>query len=217
MLGVDAVSADSRDRCIALAGLFQSIRLVQQTARGERRDAVATAACLGSIFTTDPATTLAVYGNLAALQTGLETLQGQLGSDSAQRDMELTAYAIALLHLERKLNRQPEMLRDLGDGIGKISSLSGQFNPSDPAVIAALAELYSRTISTLQPRIMVKGEQSILNGTESRNMIRALLLGGMRAAVLWRQCGGNRVQLLFRRKALLHDCRELLEEARRNG
>jgi high frequency lysogenization protein len=83
-------------------------------------------------------------------------------------------------------------------------------------VIAALAELYSSTISTLQPRIMVKGEQSILTGTDSRNMIRALLLGGMRAAVLWRQCGGNRVQLLFRRKALLRDCRELLDAARRD-
>jgi high frequency lysogenization protein len=214
---VDAVPADYTDRCLALAGLFQSARLVQQTARGERRDAVATAACLGSIFNTDPATTLGVYGDLAALQTGLETLQGQLGSDSARRDMELTGYAIALLHLERKLNRQPEMLRELGDGIGNIVAQSTQFNPSDPAVIAALAELYSRTISTLQPRIMVRGEQSILNGTESRNMIRALLLGGMRAAVLWRQCGGNRVQLLLRRKALLRDCLKLLEEARRNG
>jgi high frequency lysogenization protein len=214
---VDSVPADFRDRCIALAGLFQSVRLVQQTAHGKRRDAGATAACLGSIFNTDPATTLAVYGNVAALRTGLETLHGQLGSDNAQRDMELTGYAIALLHLERKLNRQVDMLRELGDGIAKIASRSAQFDPSDPAVIAALAELYSRTISTLQPRIMVKGEQSILTGTESRNMIRALLLGGMRAAVLWRQCGGNRVQLLFRRKALLRDCRELLEEARRDS
>jgi high frequency lysogenization protein len=64
---------------------------------------------------------------------------------------------------------------------------------------------------------MVKGEQSILTGTDSRNMIRALLLGGMRAAVLWRQRGGNRVELLFRRKLLLRHCTELLEEARRGG
>ena len=211
------MSADFRDRCIALAGLFQSVRLVQQTASGERRDTVATAACLGSIFNTDPASAIEVYGDVAALRPGLETLLAQMGSDNKQRDMQLTGYAIALLHLERKLNRQAEMLRELGDGIGNISAQSAHLDPSDPAVIAALAELYSRTISTLQPRIMVKGEQSILSGTESRNMIRALLLGGMRAAVLWRQCGGNRVQLLFRRKALLRDCRQLLEEARRDG
>ena len=211
------MNADFRDRCIALAGLFQAVRLVQQTARGERRDAAATAVCLGSIFNTDPQTTLAVYGDIASLRTGLETLLAQLGSDSARRDMELTGYAITLLHLERKLKRQPEMLRALGDGIAKISAQQESFTHPDPTVTADLAELYSSTISTLQPRIMVKGEPSILTATDSRNMIRALLLGGMRAAVLWRQCGGNRVQLLFRRKALLRDCRELLEAARRAG
>jgi high frequency lysogenization protein len=214
---MDAVHAEFHDRCIALAGLFQSVRLVQLTARGERRDTAATAACLGSIFNTDPETTLGVYGDVAALRSGLETLLGQLGSDSGQRDMELTGYAITLLHLERKLNRQPEILRALGEGIGKITAQTEFFDQSHPTVTAALAELYSNTISTLRPRIMVKGEQSILTGTDSRNMIRALLLGGMRAAVLWRQCGGNRVQLLFRRKALLRDCRELLEAARRDG
>jgi len=211
------VNTDFRDRCIALAGLFQAVRLVQQTARGERRDAAATAVCLGSIFNTDPETALAVYGDVASLRTGIETLLVQLGSDSARRDMELTGYAITLLHLERKLNRQPQMLRVLGDGIAKINALRENPAYQDPAMIADLAELYTSTISTLQPRVMVKGGTSILTATDSRNMIRALLLGGMRAAVLWRQCSGNRMQLLFRRKALLRDCRELLEAARRAG
>ncbi|HYQ71140.1 MAG TPA: high frequency lysogenization protein HflD, partial [Gammaproteobacteria bacterium] len=202
---------------MAMAGLFQAVRLVQQTARGERRDAAATTATLRSIFNTDPETALAVYGDMTALRTGLETLQTQLGSDSARRDLELTTYAITLLHLERRLNRQPEMLRTLGDGIGKLAGRPEFFDYAHPASVAALAELYSSTISTLRPRIMVKGEQSILTGTDSRNMIRALLLGGMRAAVLWRQCGGNRVQLILGRKRLQGVCRELLEQARRDA
>jgi len=206
-----------RDRCIALAGLFQSVRLVQQTARGEYRDAAATAACLNSIFNTDPESACAVYGEIARLQLGLESLLSQLGSGKQQRDMELTAYAITLLHLERKLSRNRDMLNTLGEGIRKIMERSGQYEESSPELAAALAELYTRTISSLRPRIMVKGEQSILTGSDSRNMIRALLLGGMRAAVLWRQCGGNRMQLLFRRKTLLQGCRELLEEARRSA
>jgi len=214
---MNAVHADFNDRCIALAGLFQSVRLVQQTARGERRDAAATTTCLASIFNTDPETALGVYGDVAVLQAGFETLLGQLGSDSARRDMELTGYALTLMHLERKLDRQAEMLRTLGDGIRKIAAQVEHSEPSDPAVITALAELYSDTISTLQPRIMVKGEPSILTGTDSRNMIRALLLSGMRAAVLWRQCGGNRVQLILGRRALLRDCRKLLAEARGTG
>lgn len=206
-----------RDRCIALAGLFQSVRLVQQTAHGQYRDATATAACLGSIFNTDPESAGSVYGDSGKLQLGLETLLSQMGSDNRQRDMELTAYAITLLHLERKLARKPDMLRMLGEGIRRITPQTEYFDQLHPVVVAALAELYTKTISTLQPRIMVKGEQSILTGTESRNMIRALLLGGIRAAVLWRQCGGTRLQLLFRRKLLLQACRELLQAARGSG
>lgn len=203
-----------RDRCIALAGLFQAVRLVQQTARGGHRDPVATAACLGSIFNTDPENVLAVYGDSARLRLGLETLAAQLGSDNRQRDMELTAYAITLLHLERKLSRSPDLLGALGAGISKVALQREYFEQMHPTVVAALAELYADTISTLQPRIMVKGEQSILERAESRNMIRALLLGGMRAAVLWRQCGGTRLQLILRRKALLRECRALLAAAR---
>jgi high frequency lysogenization protein len=86
---------------------------------------------------------------------------------------------------------------------------------TDPDIIAALAELYKDTVSSLQPRIMVKGEESVLRNTDSKNMIRALLLAGMRAAVLWRQRGGNRIRLIFQRKQFLDCCAALLAEARR--
>ena len=64
---------------------------------------------------------------------------------------------------------------------------------------------------------MVRGEQAVLASADSQHMIRALLLAGMRAAVLWRQCGGNRMKLIFQRKALLECSRELLLEARQPG
>ena len=73
----------------------------------------------------------------------------------------------------------------------------------------ALADIYTGTISKLTPRIMVRGEQGILESTGSRDMIRALLLAGMRSAVLWRQCGGCRLRLLWKRRALLAHAREL--------
>jgi high frequency lysogenization protein len=211
------MNSDTRNRAIALAGMFQAARLVQQTARGERRDAAASAASLGSIFNTDPDSVLAVYGAPAALQTGLEVLLSQLGTDNKQRDMELTGYVITLLHLERKLARQPGMLDTISAGIDKAREQAGFFSNSHPAVIAGLAEIYQQTISTLRPRIMVQGEQAVLAGPDSQNMIRALLLAGMRAAVLWRQCGGNRMKLIFQRKALLECSRELLLEARQPG
>lgn len=202
-----------RDRSIALAGMFQAVRLVQQTARGERRDAAATAVSISSILNTDPATTLDVYGDSCALIPGLEIVLSQLGNK--ERDMELTGHIITLMHLERKLTRESDLMKKLTRGIDRVKGEIESVDEGDSGIITALAELYKDTVSTLQPRIMVKGEENVLRHTDSKNMIRALLLAGMRAAVLWRQCGGSRIGLIFQRKQMLDCCRELLAEARR--
>ena len=203
-----------RDRTIALAGMFQAVKLVQQTAQGQRRDAAATTVSISSILNTDPDSAIDVFGDNQALIPGLEIVLGQMGDDSKQRDMALTGYVITLMHLERKLARQPDLMQKLGSGIDRIKEEIDSVEESDSGIVAALADLYKETVSTLQPRIMVKGDESVLRNAESKKMIRALLLAGMRAAVLWRQCGGNRIRLIFQRKQLLDSCRELLAEAR---
>lgn len=211
----DSMNNDIRDRTIALAGIYQAARLVQQTAQGERRDADATRASINSILNTDPESTAAVYGDSRALGTGLETVMSQLANDNKQRDMVLTGYVITLMHLERKLTRQTALMKQLANGIERIKGETNLADVTDPDIIAALAELYKDTVSSLQPRIMVKGEESVLRNSDSKNMIRALLLAGMRAAVLWRQRGGNRIRLIFQRKQFLDCCAALLAEARR--
>ncbi|MDX1697084.1 MAG: DUF489 family protein, partial [Thiohalobacterales bacterium] len=95
-------------RTVALAALLQAVRLVQQTARGHARDAEATACSINSIFTTSPADLDAVYDGTAGLALGLSVLGEQLGSEGRARDLELTGYAVTLLHLERRLSRQPD-------------------------------------------------------------------------------------------------------------
>jgi high frequency lysogenization protein len=204
-----------RDQTIALAGMYQAVRLVQQTAQGERRDADATRACIRSILSTDPESAIDVYGDSRALMLGLEVTTGQLGNDSTQRDMVLTGYVITLIHLERKLSRNTDLMKALATGIDRIKGQIKSVDEVEPDIIAALAALYRDTISTLQPRIMVKGEESVLRNSDSKNMIRALLLAGMRAAVLWKQRGGNRMRLILQRKQILDCCAELLGEARR--
>jgi high frequency lysogenization protein len=202
-----------KDQCIALAGIYQAVRLVQLTAQGERRDADATQASLQSIFNTDPESVIAVYGDPRALVVGLQTLISQLANEDKQRDMVLTGYVVTLMHLERKLSGEPDLLARLAEAIEKIK---GEINSSDevsPDISNALASVYTDTISTLQPRIMVKGEESVLRNVDSQNMIRALLLAGMRATVLWKQCGGSRIRLIFQRRRILETCRLLLQQA----
>ena len=76
--------------------------------------------------------------------------------------------------------------------------------------VERLAQIYLATVATLGPRIMVHGEPTLLARPENASRIRALLLAGVRAAVLWRQCGGSRLGLLLGRQRILRAARELL-------
>ena len=200
------------NRCIALAGIFQAARLVQQTSRAEKRDAAATEACIHSLFITDPETVSDIYGHTDALHVGLETLKGQLANSPVRRDLELTGYVITMMHLQRKLSRRADLMKTLADGIQRLRTDSETVAADDVEVIAGLAAVYKETVSTLSPRIMVKGDENVLGNTSSQNMIRALLLAGLRATVLWSQCGGSRIKLIFQRKAMVEHCSRMLRE-----
>ena len=205
-----AKNTDISNRCIALAGIFQAAKLVQQTSRAENRDAAATSACIHSLFVTDPQTVSDVYGTTADLQVGLKVLQQQLSNNSDKRDIELTAYVITLMRLQRKLSRRDDLMKAISEGIDRLKQDSAEVGSDDVVLIAGLGDLYKATVSTLSPRLMVKGDENVLGNTNSQNMIRSLLLAGIRATVLWSQCGGSRIKLIFQRKAMIEQCSRLL-------
>lgn len=199
------------DRTLALAALFQSAHLVQQIARRGQASDSDVETSLGSLFHIDADSTAGIYGGPQALGSGLRVLQARLGSGGNADELQVTRYVVALLHLERKLVRHATMLETLRIGIGRIRNQLNYFPVTHNNVVAALAELYQATVSTLQPRIMVRGEPTYLADTQRANLIRALLLAGIRAAVLWRQLGGSRWQLLAARRRILETARDLLQ------
>ncbi|MDB4409656.1 high frequency lysogenization protein HflD [Gammaproteobacteria bacterium] len=199
-----------RNRCIALAGIFQAARLVQQTGHAEKRDPVATTACIHSLFVTDPQAVSDVYGSTADLQVGLQTLQQQLSSSPAGRDLELAGYVITMMHLQRKLRRRDDLMKTIRAGLDGLTPGAVITISDDVELIAGLADVYKETISTLSPRIMVKGDENVLGNSSSQNMIRALLLAGIRATVLWSQYGGSRIKLIFQRKVMIEQCSRML-------
>ena len=198
------------DRCIALAGVFQACALVQQIAtRGTANSAVIETS-IESLFRFDASSTEDVFGGLPGISTGLRTLKDQLSNARNERDMEITRYVISLLVLERNLNRNPAMLETVTTRLKEIESSLEYFDLGHDTIFAKLGGLYQDTISTLGPRVMVNGEQSWLSNETNASKIRALLLAGIRSAVLWRQCGGSRWQILFSRKKYLQQCEQLL-------
>lgn len=195
------------DRVIALAGAMQATDLVRGIARRGQANPDDIETCLASLIRIDAPSSADIYGGIARLRSGLRLLEQQLNNP---RDMELTRYVITLMRLERQLSRRDDLLRLIRAGIEDIIQNLAHFPLDHGNTIASFADLYLKTLSTLSPRIMVSGDPVHLNNPANTNRIRALLLAGVRAAILWRQSGGGRLTLLLRRNPLLRETRLLL-------
>ncbi|HUL11651.1 MAG TPA: high frequency lysogenization protein HflD [Methylococcaceae bacterium] len=198
------------NQAIALAGLTQSVHLVQSIAKSGSANDEDMETSIGSVFKINADDVPDVYGDVDKLKTGLGLLVKQLGGPDGI-DPELARYAASLIFLERKLQGQPKMLETIRTGIEKATAQAAHFGILHENVLANLADIYQQTISRLMPRVMVQGEPAHLTNPDNANKIRALLLSGIRSAVLWRQCGGNRWKFLIYRRKLLEETRRLLK------
>jgi len=201
------------DRTLALAGIFQAAGLVDQIANRGSADNEALEVCIRSIFEVDPPTTEAVFGGVAALRLGLEALIEHLSGKQVPHKAQVVKYVVGVLYLERQLAKKPDMLQQISAAVERARQQTSHFSMTHSNVLASLAGCYSDTISTLTPRIIVSGEHGHLSNPAVANTVRTLLLAAIRAAVLWRQCGGNRMQLLFGRRKLLAEAQRLLSRA----
>lgn len=198
-------------QAIALAGLSQAVLLVQQIARRGSADLHAMKTSIGSTLKIDADDILDVYGGLSGLETGLWQMERQL-AEPRQVDPELARYASTLIFLEGQVMKRPEMVDAIGVAVQRAQAAAERSGDIlDDGVFEALAYGYQQTLSQLKPRVMVSGEQRYLSEQRNSDRIRALLLAGVRSALLWRQAGGVRWKLLFVRSSLQRKARRLRE------
>lgn len=201
-----------QNQTIALAALHQASSLVQQLAVQGNANHDDLETSIGSILKIDSDSVIDIYGSLPNLRTGFQKLRQQLSGRQAI-DPELVRYTTSLVFLESKLADEPAMQKQVAAGIEKVIALNETRPVLHEDILASLAELYQATISMFQPRVIIKGDENFLRERDNTNKIRALLLAGIRAALLWRQCGGSRWKFIFQRKKILEACDQLL----RNG
>ena len=195
---------------IALAGVFQSADLVRQLAWNGLLDQAPFEVSIQSILRMNAESTVDVYDGIEGVKTGLQALIGQLKMNK-QRNMEVMQYVLGLIILERKLTKRQDMLTYLSNGIETTQAQAETFAITHPNIIVHLANLYAQTLSSFDYRIEVRGERRFLENQTNADKIRALLLAGVRSAVLWRQKGGKRWQFIFSRKKILNVAQQLLD------
>lgn len=195
-------------RVIALAGVMQACRLVHEIAANGRTSQAGVESSLASVFRIDAESPAAVFGGVGGVRVGLEALLGQF--EGERREPALTRLVLGVLRLEGRLARNPRVNSEVGEGIGQIQRQVEHFGVAHATVQARLADLYVATLARLQPRVVVHGNPLHLGNPQLVAQIRALLLAGVRAAVLWRQVGGSQLRLLLRRREYAMLARGLL-------
>jgi len=208
------VAKNFYDITLALAGICQSARLVQSLAHEGTCDSDALRVSLNSVIDQNPASTLDVFGGReAGLKIGLETLLGMLNTSSRQGlGAELTRYTLSLMVLERKLAASKGAMNTLGNRIADLSRQLEHFGLESDTLMNAMAGIYVDVISPLGPRIQVNGSPNVLQNPQIQAKVRATLLAGIRAAVLWQQVGGGRLQLMFSRNRLTTQAKQILAQ-----
>lgn len=192
-----------RDRTIALAAIMQVVYLVHKIATTGQADDDEVATLLNSLLVNDAETTEAVYGDLSKLRTGIKQLHIQLTENKSHDEITQLQYAVNLLKLERQLEKYAPMADLLTREIDQMPEQVEYYEGiTHDQVIARFADIYKKTISNITPFIEVHGEARYLTVPHYASLIRALLLAGIRAAVLWRQKGGRRWQFIFQSKKI---------------
>jgi len=202
-----------QQQIIALGGVFQAAHLVQRLAHSGQIHDAALSSLLKTLLVRNPQSTLDVYGgDDYALLDGYRCLQASLRRDVENLPRESLGYAMSMLTLERQLERNPQLLDLTAQRLEQIERQLEYVDITSAAAISAFAAIYQDTISTFRMRIQVHGDMRFLQQDMVASKVRALLLCGIRSARLWRQLGGSRWHLLWKRGAMLNLLEQRLKD-----
>ncbi len=196
------------DQTIALGGLAQAVKLVDDIANGLVAPEHESSPLYDSLFRFDADDVASVYGGTDSIQTGLHALTEIFGSNPGKKQHNQLRYMMGVLNLQSRLAAQPDMLEILSNRL-QHAQRNLAMGDDTSALAPNLASIYEDTIGTLGFRILVTGDQAILQQTHNAQKIRSLLLCAVRSATLWHQLGGKRWKLAFQRSKIKQIIKQL--------
>ncbi len=199
-----------QNQTLALAGIFQAAVLIEELAQTGSCNQQAFEGSLNSLFTFDAPSTVDIFGQLGNLGQGFAALDDYLGGQGQTSSKNIAYYVLSMMKIALQIKRNDELSEKLYIGLRLIEDRANEYSMSRANKVAKIDVLYQDYISPLQPRIMVRGDQSHLLNEDNAAKIRTLLLAGIRAAVLWRQLGGSKWKLLLTRNKYVETAREFL-------
>jgi high frequency lysogenization protein len=205
----DARLSNMEQQVIALAGVCQAARLVDQVSKTGSYPMEFLEPSIRSLFVFNPDTAADLYDGVAGVKLGLHNLSNLLADKNAAENHDLVRYVFSLLYLERKFAADREMMSVVRARLEHTRFRAEHFTDNVNELCHSVSGIYQDTLSHQRFRIRVTGSAALLQDPVNADVIRALLLAGIRAAFLWRQLGGRRWSLLLRRRKLLQASQNL--------
>ena len=188
-----------KNETISLGAIYQACNEIKKIAwQGEINNNVIEP-LINSVYQTTSEEIEDVFISIKRLNSGLDFLRRQLVGDAFSRDGEVSRYFEAIGILVKNINKKDEVFNKLRTELTKQSMPINEGNLDQHALF--LSELYLSTISTVEPRIIVNGDNKYLTDKKNAAMIRSLLLCAIRSYILWQQSGGSKFRIfIFKKK-----------------
>ena len=188
-----------KNETISLGAIYQACNEIKKIAwQGEINNNIIEP-LINSVYQTTSEEIEDVFISIKRLNSGLDFLRRQLVGDAFSRDGEVSRYFEAIGILVKNMNKKEEVLNKLRIELTKQSMPIKEDNLDQHALF--LSELYLSTISTVEPRIIVNGDNKYLTDKKNAAMIRSLLLCAIRSYILWQQSGGSKLRIfIFKKK-----------------
>ena len=188
-----------KNETISLGAIYQACNEIKKIAwQGEINNNIIEP-LINSVYQTTSEEIEDVFISIKRLNSGLDFLRRQLVGDAFSRDGEVSRYFEAIGILVKNMNKRDEILNKLRAELTKQSMPINEDNLDQHALF--LSELYLSTISTVEPRIIVNGDNKYLTDKKNAAMIRSLLLCAIRSYILWQQSGGSKFRIfIFKKK-----------------
>ena len=183
------------EQTIALAGLYQSCQVVSKVAWNGEYDEQELIPLINCILKIDSTRTEEIYMDISNLQTGLIYLKKQIIGDIFTRSSETRRYIASLKQLSDNLMSDDKCITRIQNLLKEMDSKAESMTIDQKAL--ELSNIYQKTLSGFEPRIIVNGENLYLTDRIHAARIRTALFAGVRSMILWQQLGGSKLKLFF--------------------
>ena len=189
-----------KNEVISLGAIYQASSEIKKIAWQGRINNKFIEPLIYSVYQTTSNEIEDIYINLKRLNTGLDFLRKQFVGDVFSRDAEVYRYFEAINVLVKNMNENSEIFSNLRDELSSHKENVTEDNLHEHAEF--LSNLYLKTISKINPRIIVNGDNIHLTDNKNASMIRALLLSAIRSFILWEQSGGTKFRIFLFKKRM---------------